>query len=308
MDPIKFGEDLARKADLATALIDYNFNWPDLSGQTLHFMGMGSSAYAAQSIVTRLQAAGVEAYFTLASNPLMPKATSNKSLIVISATGNSIESKSAYEQAVGYRDKIWLTNSKSISPNQVSLNAGEESGGVASLTYLATQIALLRLAEHLGAAVAVRGAIEAAASAISDIYQRKDEWLPELRQHVDSPAGSFFIAPADRFCSAAQSSLLMRECPRLPSVGCETGDWAHVDLYLTKTLDYRALLFSGGAWQEQLFEWTKKRSASVVTIGFEHPAATAALHYKNENQPLVPLLAEVGFAELLAQNLWLNQL
>jgi hypothetical protein len=100
----------------------------------------------------------------------------------------------------------------------------------------------------------------------------------------------------------------MRECPRLPSVGCETGDWAHVDLYLTKTLDYRALLFSGGAWREQLFEWTNKRSASVITIGFEHPAATAALHYKNESQPLVPLLAEVGFAELLAQNLWLNQL
>jgi len=28
-------------------------------------------------------------------------------------------------------------------------------------------------------------------------------------------------------------------------VGTETGDWSHVEVYLTTTLDYRALVFSG---------------------------------------------------------------
>ena len=44
MDPIKFGKDLARKADLAHSLATQKFEWPDLSGQSLVFMGMGSSA------------------------------------------------------------------------------------------------------------------------------------------------------------------------------------------------------------------------------------------------------------------------
>lgn len=69
MDPIKFGHDLARKADLAHALSTQMFSWPDLSGQSLVFMGMGSSAFAAQSMVTRLQACGCDATFTLSSNP-----------------------------------------------------------------------------------------------------------------------------------------------------------------------------------------------------------------------------------------------
>lgn len=31
MDPVKFGQDLARKAELTYKLADENFNWPDLS-------------------------------------------------------------------------------------------------------------------------------------------------------------------------------------------------------------------------------------------------------------------------------------
>ena len=38
---------------------------------------------------------------------------------------------------------------------------------------------------------------------------------------------------------------MVREGPRRAADGCETGDWNHVDVYLTKTLDYRALMFTG---------------------------------------------------------------
>ena len=38
---------------------------------------------------------------------------------------------------------------------------------------------------------------------------------------------------------------MIREGPRRQAVACETGDWAHVDVYLTRTLDYRAIVFAG---------------------------------------------------------------
>lgn len=186
------------------------------------------------------------------------------------------------------------------------MQAGEESGGVASLTYMATHIALLRLYESLGCIKELNSSIDAAAVAIDDIYSRKDSWLPDLINHIKSPAGSYYIAPADRFCSAQQSALMMRESPRLPSVPCETGDWSHIDVYLTKTLDYRAILFPGSQWEDQLFKWTQERESKVITIGFDHPHATKSFRYKNDSDPLVRLLAETTFAEILAQHLWVT--
>ena len=306
MDPIKFGHDLARKADLAHALSTQKFSWPDLSGQSLVFMGMGSSAFAAQSMVTRLQACGCDVSFTLSSNPTPPQASTDKTLIAISASGNSVETNEAFDNASGFKQKIWVTNAAERGKTTVAMHAGEESGGVASLTYMATHVALLRLYESLGCIKELNSSIDAAAVAIADIYSRKDSWLPELINHIKSPAGSYYIAPADRFCSAQQSALMMRESPRLPSVPCETGDWSHIDVYLTKTLDYRAILFPGSQWEDQLFKWTRERESKVLTIGFDHPDATKSFRYKNDSDPLVRLLAETTFAEILAQHLWVT--
>ena len=174
MDPIKFGEDLARKADLAHKLSTQKFQWPNLSGQSLVFMGMGSSAFAAQSIVTRLQACGSNATFTLSSNPTPPQASTAKTLIAISATGNSVETNAAFDAASGYKEKIWLTNAAPRGSQTVAMNAGEETGGVASLSYLATHVALLRLLESLGCITGLEKSIDLAAEAIADIYSRKD--------------------------------------------------------------------------------------------------------------------------------------
>lgn len=306
MDPIKFGDDLARKADLAHSLATQKYQWPDLSGQSLVFMGMGSSAFAAQSIVTRLQACGTSATFTLSSNPTPPQASTAKTLIAISATGNSVETNAAFDAASGYKEKIWVTNAAARGSLTVAMNAGSETGGVASLSYLATHVALLRLSESLGCITGLEKSINLAADAIADIYSRKEVWLPELINHIKSPTGSYYIAPADRLCNAQQSALMMRESPRLPSVACETGDWSHIDVYLTKTLDYRAILFPGSIWEDQLFKWTQERGTKVLTIGFDHPYATISLRYKNDSDPLVRLLAETTFAEILGQHLWVT--
>jgi fructoselysine-6-P-deglycase FrlB-like protein len=306
MDPIKFGDDLARKADLTHSLATQKYQWPDLAGQSLVFMGMGSSAFAAQSIVTRLQACGTNATFTLSSNPTPPQASTAKTLIAISATGNSVETNAAFDAASGYKEKIWVTNAAARGSLTVAMNAGSETGGVASLSYLATHVALLRLSESLGCITGLEKSINLAADAIADIYSRKEVWLPELINHIKSPTGSYYIAPADRLCNAQQSALMMRESPRLPSVACETGDWSHIDVYLTKTLDYRAILFPGSIWEDQLFKWTQERGTNVLTIGFDHPHATTSLRYKNDSDPLVRLLAETTFAEILGQHLWVT--
>jgi fructoselysine-6-P-deglycase FrlB-like protein len=269
-------------------------------------MGMGSSAFAAQSIVTRLQACGTDATFTLSSNPTPPQASTAKTLIAISATGNSVETNAAFDAARGYKEKIWVSNAAARGPLSVAMNAGSETGGVASLSYLATHVALLRLSESLGCITGLEKSINLAADAIADIYSRKEVWLPELINHIKSPTGSYYIAPADRLCNAQQSALMMRESPRLPSVACETGDWSHIDVYLTKTLDYRAILFPGSIWEDQLFKWTQERGTKVLTIGFDHPHATLSLRYKNDSDPLVRLLAETTFAEILGQHLWVT--
>ncbi len=307
MDPIKFGEDLAKKSEFAYQLANHKYNWPDLSNQVLDFMGMGSSAYAAQAIAIRLQAAGINANFTLASNPTPPKANKNKTLIMISASGNSIESKSSFEKALGYREKIWLSNTNLSNSYHIDLAAQLESSGVASLTYLATHIALLKLAQSLNTITEIDNQIVLAAEAIADIYARSNEWLPILEKHISSPAGAFFIAPMDRFCSAQQSALMIRECPRISAVACETGDWSHVDVYLTKTLDYRAVIFPGSIWEDQLLEWCLKRESKVLAIGFENSKIATAIRYKHDNNPIVRLLAETSFAEVLAQSLWVRQ-
>jgi fructoselysine-6-P-deglycase FrlB-like protein len=304
MDPIKFGEDLARKADLAHKLAHTDFNWPDLSAHTLIITGMGSSAFAAQNVVTRLQNFGHNAIFSLASNPTPPKPGTDKVLIAISATGNSVETKAAFDNAQGFKSKYWLTNSTTLPENAIAMRSGVESGGVACLSYLATQIALLKLCEQLGYIKGLSNSILLAAEAIADITNRKEQWLPQLIDHINSPFGTYFIAPNDRICSAQQSALVMRECPRLPAVACETGDWSHIDVYLTKTIDYRAILFPGSIWQEQLLNWTTQRQTKVLTIGFEDKSAAAILRYKNDLDPIVRLLAEITFIELLAQKIW----
>ena len=47
-------------------------------------------------------------------------------------------------------------------------------------------------------------------------------------------------------CRTFQHTLAMvRESPRRPADACETGDWSHLDVYPTKTRDYRTPLLPG---------------------------------------------------------------
>ena len=83
--------------------------------------------------------------------------------------------------------------------------------------------------------------------ATAHLLDTETDWRPELSELLLGPSGTHLAAPAHRFCSAQQGALMLREGPRLPAVGCETGDWSHVDVYLTKTTDYRLLVFAGSS-------------------------------------------------------------
>jgi hypothetical protein len=97
---------------------------------------------------------------------------------------------------------------------------------------------------------------------------------------------------------------MLREGPRLPAVGCETGDWSHVDVYLTKTTDYRLLVFAGSAWEDQLAEWTTARGSTVVGVGGPVPGAGYELRYPGDTDDDVRLLTEVLVPELIAAGAW----
>ena len=92
-------------------------------------------------------------------------------------------------------------------------------------------------------------AVAASADATAYLLDTETDWRPELSELLLGPSGTHLAAPAHRFCSAQQGALMLREGPRLPAVGCETGDWSHVDVYLTKTTDYRLLVFAGSRWE-----------------------------------------------------------
>ncbi|MEZ5193916.1 MAG: hypothetical protein R2734_16445 [Nocardioides sp.] len=99
---------------------------------------------------------------------------------------------------------------------------------------------------------------------------------------------------------------MLREGPRLPAIGCETGDWSHVDVYLTKTTDYRMLLLAGSRWEPQLLEWTGRRGSTVVAVGADVAGAAATLRYAHDEVEDVRLLTETLVAELLAAHAWLG--
>jgi glucosamine--fructose-6-phosphate aminotransferase (isomerizing) len=100
---------------------------------------------------------------------------------------------------------------------------------------------------------------------------------------------------------------MLREGPRRAAIACETGDWAHVDVYLTKTLDYRAILFAGSRWDDQALDWLTKRRATVVAVGRDIAAATDVIRYDGDDDPRVARHAEVLVPELLAATWWRQQ-
>lgn len=307
-------EDLERKPEalerLAEALAD-----PDLLSavparpRRVILTGMGSSHSAAQATALRLRSAGLDAVAELASTERGWPSGPDVLVLAISATGSSVETLAALDRHRGSRI-IAITEAPdsplaSAADGVVPLHAGREASGVACRTFQHTLLVLRAVEARLTAVPHdTPGLVRRVATATTDLLDRRDAWLPAVADALDAPTGVYVLAPAERWSSAAQSALMVREGPRRPATGCETGDWAHVDVYLTKTLDYRALLLTGSRWDTQALDWMRQRRSTFVAVGGRPEGAAAVVRYRGDDDTEVALATETLVAELIAARWW----
>ncbi len=325
MNPDLFLADLEEKpqrlAGLAASLrvADPWSGLPTL--QSLVFLGMGSSHYANQVAAARLRSRGVAAVAELAGSDLLPRVGAGTTVLAVSASGGSAETLDAVRrlQAKGAGARfVALTNRRdselaALCDLEVDLAAGEERGGVACRSFQHTLALLLALEIRLSGGTEVAGILEQAAEASAHLLDDRDAWLPGVSEAALGPQGTHVAAPARRLSSALQSALMLREGPRLPAVGCETSDWSHVDVYLTKTFhptipaDYRLVLLAGSRWEPQLLDWVGQRGSTLVAVGADVPGAALTVRYPHDDVDDVRLLTESLVAELVAAQAWREQ-
>ncbi|MEQ1874072.1 MAG: SIS domain-containing protein [Ilumatobacteraceae bacterium] len=284
--------------------------WPVDRGDRLLLTGMGSSWFAAETMARRLRRAGVQAVAELASVEASFPAGSSLTVIGVTASGTSKETLQLLSAHHGTSRTIALTNTASSSvpaDHTMLMHAGEERGGVACRSYTHTLAALLQLEHQLAATVPdLPKKLELAAEAATALLDRRAIWMPAAREALMGPQGCWLLAPAERMANSLQGALMFREGPRHAADGCETGDWNHVDVYLTKSLDYRALLFAGSRFDTDAVTWMRERRSNFVAVGGHLPGAALEIRYPSDDDGIVSLLTEVLIAELIAADLWLH--
>jgi fructoselysine-6-P-deglycase FrlB-like protein len=259
------------------------------------FLGMGSSRFAALDAAALLRAHGIDAAAEIASTGSPQPPTADTLVFAISATGGSAETVAAMRRHLGTSMVVGVT---SVPGSAIGAGAdacveiaGDGPSGVACASYRSTAAVLREVCGLLVPAVAPpAGWRERAAGAIAELLDGRETWLPGV---VELLGGGpvHVLAPAERLGAAEQSALMLREVPRVPAYACETGDWSHVDVYLTKRPGYRALVLPGSAYEAEVREWQAERGFTVVTADVAGDA---------DVRPLVETLV----AELLAAELW----
>lgn len=312
MDPDLFLTDLEAKPVTLDALgrsLSVQDAWVGLptSVSRVLLLGMGSSRYAALTAARRLRAAGITATAEYSSVECSYPADPGTLVVAVSANGKSRETLEAASRYPGY---VALTNAPESPIAKgagwvVPMHAGVEKGGLASRSFLHSLVMLLALEQHLtGRPMDLPQLCGRAADATGDILDRRTSWLEQAVDLLDAEDGLFTIAPAERISTAEQSAVILREGPRRRADAGETGDWSHVDVYLTQTLDYRALFYPGSRYDSVALDWLRQRGATVLAVGGDVPDAKMAVRYRHDEDPDVRLLAETLVAELVATTWW----
>jgi len=279
------------------------------------FLGMGSSRFASNVAAARLRARGLDAVSDYASAEQTHPGGPGTVAVAVSASGGTEETLAA---AARHRDAgsvvVALTNASSsplssVATGTAPLHAGTEDGGVACRTFQHTVAMLLALEGSVTGAGPreVVEAILAAADATEELLASRERWLPPVLELLTATGQTFVAAPHERLSSADQGALMLREGPRLVADACETGDWLHVDVYLTKPLDYRLLLFTGSRFDQALMGWVRERGSTVVAVGGAIEGASASVRYTGEDRADVAMLTEVLVPELVAAEVWKGQ-
>jgi glutamine---fructose-6-phosphate transaminase (isomerizing) len=307
-DVLSAPERLARTLDAYAARDSPLRALPSTAPERVLLIGMGSSHYAAHTAAAHLRARGADAVAELASTGLPAAPRPGTLVVAVSASGATAETIEALIRHRETATTVAVTNTpgselETAADLSLPLLAGEEAGGVACVSFQATLAVLLLLCGVLTGAphdADLRPAVDAAAA----LRDRRGAWLDQVLTLLTGAHTVYTIAPAERLSSALQGALMLREGPRLAADATETGDWLHVDVYLSKHPGYRALLFAGSRFDAGVMDWAGQRDATVVTVGSELPGAAATVSYPGSDDLLVATLAETGVAELLAAELW----
>ncbi len=312
MNQPAFHDDiLAEPAALATLLGHYDADRPQADVDLLHarrvvLLGMGSSYFAAHTAGVALRARGIDAHAELASAATPMPASTDTIAIGISASGSSEETVEALARHHGTSRTVAITNDPEAPLTAradivLPLHAGEEAGGIACRSYLLTLAVLQLLVGTTPERIAT------AVPALEGIVANQSDWLdPLVTLLADGPA--YVIAPWERLSSALQGALMLREAPRIPADGCETGDWLHVDVYLSKHPGYRAVLLRGSRYDAGVLDWARQRASTIVAVGAPIEGAAQTIRYPGDDDPLIQVLAENTILELAASELWARRI
>jgi glutamine---fructose-6-phosphate transaminase (isomerizing) len=314
MNPDDFLADiLAEPATLDRVLAEYDrpASLLGLAGGLSHrrvvLIGMGSSRYAALNAASVLRSRGVAAVVEYASSDVGTRPGPDVLAIVISASGRSPETLDAFRRHKGISRTVAVVN---VTDSPLALEAdlvlpmlaGQEKGGVACRSFQASLAILLRLAGVQTSDLA------AACAAQARLFENRDSWIDELLRILDDERTTHTIAPASRLASALQSALMLREGPRVPAAAAETGDWSHVDVYLSKYPGYRAVMFAGSAYQREALDWLVERRSTIVVVGVGVPEAALHIPFDSADLPFVSQLVETSVMELAAATWWQRRL
>jgi fructoselysine-6-P-deglycase FrlB-like protein len=314
-DPAAFLADLEAKPDRLRALAGRlgDDPWPvDPMPRRVALLGLGSSRFAALAGAAAMRARGIDAVAEYAGAKAAVPGGPGTLAVGISASGGTAETVAALQRhAAAGSATVALTEAADGSAlgdaadALVGLTAGPEAGGVACRSYLHTIVRLLQLEAQLAGdpPALVADAARRAADAADDLLARRAGWLSEVAEHVGG-GPAFLIAPAERLANAEQGALMLREGPRLHATACESADWLHVDVYLTKPLAdrYRALVFAGSAADSQIEAWLRERGSPWIAVGAS--VGGHAVRYEGDDDERTRLLTEVLVPEIAAAALW----
>ena len=303
-----FRADVLAEPETLDAMLD-EYSRRDLPRLTSRvvLIGMGSSRFAALTAAAELRRRGVAAVAEYASTGLSTPPGEDVTAIAISASGRTAETVEVLARHRGRSRTIAITNFPDrvlagVADEVLPLLAGEEEGGVSSRSFQTT-LALLYLLAGVEAG-RLRPAVESQHALLTGVA----DWLEPLLELLAPAHTVYALAPAERISSALESALMLREGPRVPADAAETGDWLHVDVYLSKHPGYRALLFGGSRFDPGVMDWARERDSSIAAIGI--PVEGAALHvpFAGADDRLVASLVETSAVELLAAEWWSRRL
>jgi fructoselysine-6-P-deglycase FrlB-like protein len=272
------------------------------------FTGMGSSRYAALSAARWLRQRGVDAHVEYASAVAGVPPAPDTLCVAISASGRSPETLEALGRHAGTSRTVAVTNHperalSAAADGVLPVLAGEEAGGIACASYQCTLAVLLLLAARVAGEAPPAAALRRAVQAAVALRDGRESWLERACDELDGDAVDV-IGPDERIAAVQQSALMLREAPRIRAAGCETGDWLHVDVYLSRRPGYRALLLAGSRYDAGVMAWAREREAAVVAVGREVEGARLAVPHPGASDGLVALLVQTMVAELVAVELW----